>query len=417
MATSIDHNTDHRIKGSPRPYVKLFDTRERTRGTNTGRRILHDERAYPPVVWLMRVYSETDERLDENTQGQNAGITYMDDKPFQFSICKNNAKSALHQFPLNGKGSIEEPIGGKWTRPVISIETLLKADFSTEVRSSPPKSLDPMNPSQDSRKVMVILSPYLIFGFQGLIGYYPSFNRFMSYSGTTQAEFRIEEPFAVLLHHFKDIESFVGNGKSSAFICGENSLTKTTGLIKEHMKHLLGYLKPIYEDSVPRFERMLCAPSPRVRFDMIWYLLKPGTDVYVRAYNPVYVAVVMEVRRTSTGGSTIWDDMRVYGSWTIDSWQLETDGSQIRRGLTSHEIPYFLGSKEVTDLAICPVEIWDAKDGGTRRQEILNRNKISFKALKHGNLIAEYEGPLEESGEFVRRQLSPILCKWLTLKQ
>ena len=406
------HKSDRRHlsakKGHPRPFVELFEPPEESNCNRSDKRNQNDQKMYPPVVWLARVYRESDERFDEHIHWQKADITYVDDKPFQFSVCDQHTETSLQELPPNERESAEEHIGSRWTRPVISIERFVKADFPTAVRSSPPKSVEELNPKQISKMVIVILSPYIRVGLQRLIEYHPSFQELISKSGQNVTEIRIEEPFAVLMHYFKSIEAFHEKDNNDVIINRDFGQFKTADLVKEHMGHLLDFLRPIYEASVPQCEKMLCEPNPRVTFDMLWYLLRPGTDVYAGAHSCVHVAVVMEVRRTSTRGSTLWDDMTGNGGWLIDAWHLTTDGSSIRRSLECYKIPYFSGCREVTDLILCPVEMWDAKDGGSRRRDLLTRSNIFFKALKQGNLLAEYDGPLMRSDGYVRYCSSTI---------
>jgi hypothetical protein len=65
-------------------------------------------------------------------------------------------------------------------------------------------------------------------------------------------------------------------------------------LIKKHMKILLEFLRPIYEERIVRCEKCLSESTPRVAFDIIWYLLKPGTDVDIHIDESSQVAVVKD---------------------------------------------------------------------------------------------------------------------------
>lgn len=91
---------------------------------------------------------------------------------------------------------------------------------------------------------------------------------------------------------------------------------------------------------------------------MIWYLLKPGTDVYVITF----VGVVFDVAAiTSHPNEQQW--------WQISIWRLRTDGATIRRTKKDYIINTYPGLRDVTELPVYPVSVWDAKDKGERRQK------------------------------------------------
>ncbi|EGU83598.1 hypothetical protein FOXB_05846 [Fusarium oxysporum f. sp. conglutinans Fo5176] len=138
-----------------------------------------------------------------------------------------------------------------------------------------------------------------------------------------------------------------------------------------HAQHLMEFLRPIHTESILACEKYLSNSVPQVAFDMIWYPLKPGTD---------------------GAGSD--------GSWLVDLWRLETDGSRLRRGFISKRINPYSGLLDLVNLPVCPVSIWDANNGGERREKILRRSTTLFKALQRGNLLVDYKGPIKETAQY-----------------
>ncbi|RKL44118.1 hypothetical protein BFJ72_g3851 [Fusarium proliferatum] len=166
-----------------------------------------------------------------------------------------------------------------------------------------------------------------------------------------------------------------------------------------HAKHLMEFLEPIYTESILTCQKHLSNSVPQVEFGMIWYLLKPGIDVYVQIEGSTHAAVVRSFRRTDVSVSRLWG-AGSDGSWLVDLWRLESDGSRLGKDFFSVTIPPFSGLRDVTRLQVCPVSIWDVHDGGERRGRILRRAAIFFKALQRGNLLVDYKGPIRETAQY-----------------
>ncbi|KAF5973952.1 AAA family ATPase [Fusarium bulbicola] len=118
-------------------------------------------------------------------------------------------------------------------------------------------------------------------------------------------------------------------------------------------------------------EKHLSTAVPRVEFGMIWYLLKPGIDVYAQVDGSTHAAVVVGVRRSDISVSKLWGDGSD-GAWLVDLWRLETDGSRLRRGFFSALITPYFGLRDVA----------------------------SLQALQRGNLLADYNGPIKNTAQY-----------------
>ncbi|KAL7766991.1 hypothetical protein ACKLNR_004907 [Fusarium oxysporum f. sp. zingiberi] len=353
----------------------------------------------PAIVWNVKANQSQRGFYRKGLQLQHSGLTYVDDRPIEFLVGLSPTKP-----PPETDEDVPEPT--PWAGPVIIIETLVEADIDlhklseikkqSEIVASP--CLDVLNPKHVSRQHLVVKSPFLAEGLSSLVQYYPSFHQMLNEN--KRGEMKIEEPFAVLFHHFDAIAA-MADETTGATICNaeDDSKNRRTDLKVVHAQHLMEFLRPIYTESISACQKHLSNSVPRVAFDMVWYPFKPGTDVYVQVDGSTHAAVVMGVRRADVSLSRVWGSGSD-GWWRVDLWQLETDGSRLQRGFISARINPYSGLRDLINLPVCPVSIWDAHDGGERRERILSRAATFFKALQRGNLLVDYKGPIKETAQY-----------------
>ena len=204
----------------------------------------------------------------------------------------------------------------------------------------------------------------------------------------------IFEPYSVLLHHYHEIEEFIS--RESIKTTGSNMDDTATETDREITLHnmilLLDFLKPLYENTVKPATVLLAQDVPMIGFDMLWYLFRPGTDVWVQSTSNVYMAVVHETEydqdeRQQKRSSAEFSEL------ILHLWCLSTDGNRVARTCVTHVIKRFAGQLEVTSLAVCPVCYWDATDQGARRQITLARNRLLVEAVREGSLHINYDDP------------------------
>ncbi|KAL9018311.1 MAG: hypothetical protein Q9185_004414 [Variospora sp. 1 TL-2023] len=256
-----------------------------------------------------------------------------------------------------------------------------------------------------------ILWTTAVFNAVDIIGYYPSFYKkepgnlldlSCVKSSDVSAEFILDEPYGVLMHHFPQLAAFA---QSSTTADCEAENIEVLRLKRKHVRLLCEHLKPHYDSGVMPSLKLLENDPPRIAFDMLWYVFKPGTDVYLQENGLVYTCVVADIYSNydnEQNPAQINQTKLEY--WVLDLWFLETDGTSVGRVPRTCRLYPYKGLREVVFLDVCPVSIWDAVDNGKRRESIMRRSKLLVKALQQGHLLVWYNGPVN-----VKRQASTPL--------
>lgn len=219
----------------------------------------------------------------------------------------------------------------------------------------------------------------------------------------------IEEPFHVLMYHYSDIQSWIGANEKQP-TQQENSTEDRAAQLK-HMCVLDGFLRDGYQENILPTVALLSATTPTINFEMLWFLFRPGIDVYLQTSEGISVAVVYKVERE------IIPIDRTYRRWYLKCWRMAANGSRVARVPCIGVITRYDGYREVTSLPVCPTDIWDVHDNGSRRAKIIQRNKIYLQALQKGSLHVHYDGPDLSDGRNVSinvREVKHSNCIWLT---
>ncbi|KAI4139374.1 MAG: hypothetical protein L6R39_006319 [Caloplaca ligustica] len=217
--------------------------------------------------------------------------------------------------------------------------------------------------------------------------------------------FTLFEPYGVLMHHFPQLAAFAQSttptdSEAETVTQAEDNThnLEILRLQKKHVRQLYEHLKPFYNSGVMTAQKLLQNDPPRIAFDMLWFLFKPGTDVYVQAeHGLVHACVVADIHSNYDNEeyhSAAQTNETKLEYWVLDLWYLDSDGSSAGRSGTTSRIQAYTGLREVTTLSICPVAIWDVLDNGERRESIMRRNKLLVKALQQGHLLVRYDGPV-----------------------
>lgn len=133
------------------------------------------------------------------------------------------------------------------------------------------------------------------------------------------------------------------------------------------MRILNDFLRSTFTTEVLSAESRLKEAIPTIDFESLWYLFRPGLDVYVQLSEDLHVCVISSVSKSFRMSSRSQQ-------WDFEMWCSATDGRGIAHIPSLTSISQYSSYKEVTSLPICPVEIWDLFDGGTRRKSIMERS-------------------------------------------
>ena len=245
------------------------------------------------------------------------------------------------------------------------------------------------------RARLVIQSSLLRNALGQIIRYYPG-NPWIADSSVAATIF---EPYSALLHHYHEIEGFIS--RESNKTSGPDKDDSMTQIDREktvdEMTLLLGFLRPLYENTVKPAADSLAQDVPMVEFDMLWYLFRPGTDVWFQGSETAYMAVVHRVEYERDHEQRKWSSNESSGL-ILHLWCLSTDGNRVARISVVHVFERYAGQIEVTSLAVCPVSYWDVTDQGARRQNTLAKSQLLVEALREGSLHVHYDEPNNTSG-------------------
>jgi hypothetical protein len=240
------------------------------------------------------------------------------------------------------------------------------------------------------RARLVIQSPLLRKALGLVIRYYPD-NIWISDPSRAAT---ISEPYSVLLHHYHEIEEYTIH-ESNKILSSDND-DAATQIDRENtvrdMALLLDFLKPTYESTIVPAADLLRESVPMVGFDMLWYLFRPGTDVWLQDTEDVFMAVVHKVEHKRDHEQPRYSSTR-YSESKLHLWCLSTDGSRVARVSITHVFARYAGQVEVTSLAVCPVSYWDATDRGARRRSTLAKSQLLVEAIREGSLHVHYDEP------------------------
>lgn len=251
---------------------------------------------------------------------------------------------------------------------------------------------------------LVIKSPHLYQEIRQMVDHYPdSLPRLFVRDVKDSWERELPYTYGPLLHFFPEIEKRVLSSlesrpsheshftkqKESTALDQDADFQQNPILAADHLAILHGHLKPIYKSVVEDVQKSLAAEKPSVAFDNLWYVLKPGTEVYLKDQWTPWCFAVVEKVTLERGPHFTWPYPGLH--WSIQVWMLSSDGCRIARYRpTPRPISYYPGLKELSSLEICPTAFWDAQQNRERREIALSRGRILFKGLTSGFLVANY---------------------------
>ncbi|KKK16408.1 hypothetical protein ARAM_004743 [Aspergillus rambellii] len=401
--------------------------------THVIRRLYEERQQYsqdcnPPVIWEARIYRA---RHGKQSSRDEPRAIYYDDRPLEYKLQPLSGDSELMNSDKKNVGEQQNHVS--WTGAVFEVcfraleHPLPRSIYVHHPRSDAAKpsgntgkANPPAKENADSSLVfnrvsemgIRIKSPFLYCILSEIVGYYPSFymelpaanllKLFLKRGSEVNSNFAIYEPYAVLMHHFLEIEATANNiqprQKMDQESEGEQDDPQVSRLKIEHLKRLYDFLNPQYQAQILPLQEQLKTTAPRIAFDMLWWIYRPGTTVYYRTPRVVYACVISNIRsnlddRDYRDYDGVQATENIVNLWVLDLWYLDSDGVKIGRSPATSRIEAYTGLREITSLDICPIAVWDAFDKGERRKTIMRRSSHLFKALQQGFLLARHDGP------------------------
>lgn len=133
-------------------------------------------------------------------------------------------------------------------------------------------------------------------------------------------------------------------------------------------------------------------------YELIWFLFRPGVDVYARIGGKIAGFVFERGERRERGTRRDDDYLRaderpgVNIFWVAHCWSLTYDGRRIVK--TSHEfiIDKFRGERQITSLPVFPSIYLDNSDGGKTRARLQDLGEKYYGILRRSPAHMEYCG-------------------------
>ncbi|KAI8947806.1 hypothetical protein F4801DRAFT_559359 [Xylaria longipes] len=234
------------------------------------------------------------------------------------------------------------------------------------------------------KKSLRIHSPFLLNTLRSIIKYSSSIPSVRNwYCGLEHGEFPY--PYMDLFHHKRDLLS----SKNDTTGPRANHTSEYNAICDGHIDLLLEYLEnePVVQHKLS--EDRWAKKTPTTTFAGFWLLMKPGSDVYIREGGQLNAYVVDSVSGGVHSEPRSTSD-RV-GSYIVRVWNLTYDGKLIRRQAKAIEIPMFDNERDILSLPVFPARFQDNKDGGARKQQLIDRGKKVFRFAKCPTFL-EYTG-------------------------
>jgi hypothetical protein len=232
-----------------------------------------------------------------------------------------------------------------------------------------------------------IHSPSVINALQSVVNYYPR-------HPVIGDPIDIYEPYPILVHHQAELEAFRERFSPEA-LQKDDEETKDCVLkdTYEHLGYLLDFLNDCHGNKITLEKERWVQPVPKVSFDLLWLLLKPGTDVYCDSDNlgsrepyivsHVYIAIYN----------------KAVFEYTVRVWQLSGDEYYIHPKEREFTIRRFDGERAIHKLDVFPCEY--LPNHAERKAALIERGKLFFKLRRKKCMY--FDG---ECSTFPRRTVS-----------
>jgi hypothetical protein len=212
---------------------------------------------------------------------------------------------------------------------------------------------------------MRIHSPDLQALLRSVIVYYPAFN-------LKGNKMEIRYPFNPLMHYYNYLVTLKMKGKSNKPV--EERLSENT-IVLEKMAEtqskaldgdtlhaldvLLAYLETVYLSTLQPEESRYREGFASWR--LLWFLLKPGSDVYARVDGKLADFVEQDV---TVLYAVVEGTKRERAGLNIICWRLAYKSRRVMKEAIHFIIPEFIGEREISSLPVFPCTYIDTADKG-----------------------------------------------------
>lgn len=168
----------------------------------------------------------------------------------------------------------------------------------------------------------------------------------------------------------------------------------------KHIDILIDYLYSHPSLPVKEWDLMWNLQIRKSSFNSLRFLLKPGSDVYVKEHGGLNAYVI-----ESVGGGPSWQAPHTPPQpYAVLVWNLNHDGRFLTRSVREINIPIFDGERELDSLPLFPTRFYEEHDASSPlRQQLVERGK-SFVEMVASPSYRGYTGPSKLQGV---RQVSP----------
>jgi hypothetical protein len=191
----------------------------------------------------------------------------------------------------------------------------------------------------------------------------------------------IDEPYQILVHHRKDLEEYKTTHPASH---PEEYIKEAN----EHIDILLKFLDKTLGPQLKLEEERHKRDPPVCTYEHIWFLFKPGEDVYWHLPNTATPRRPMVVCKVDARD----------GRYDITSWNLRFDGLRITPRSWSTSVMPFDGEKPIDSLPIYPIKYHkedpDMYDGMTLKEHLTKLGKLYWKLSKDSQSYMDYNGKI-----------------------
>jgi hypothetical protein len=234
---------------------------------------------------------------------------------------------------------------------------------------------------------MVVHSSHLQLLLRSVIVYYPGFN-------LKGNRIEVPFPFEPLMHYYNNLVALKVGGESDKLEeehlseinkSGETKAQTQSKELDEETLHaldvLLAYLKPTYSSFIQPEESRYQEGLASFRF--LWFLFKPGSDVYARVDGKLAAFVVEEVAESvSKGRSDI----------IVKCWSLAYKARRVMKVRSQYTIYDFIGEREILSLPVFPCMYLDKTDKGKTKANLETLGEKYYEILKEVPAYRAYSG-------------------------